>query len=234
MTDATMIKGWATRSGADLCGIAGLDRFERAPAGFHPRDILPEARSVIAFARRVPDTVFRIASKVPYTHTEAVVLAEVERIALALVRDLEEAGHLAVPVPSEPYEAWDAESRTGRGILSLKHAAHLAGLGAITRNHLLTNRRFGNRLKLGAVLTDAPLEADPVDLEPRCPARCDLCRAGCPSQAIQDDTVIQKRCRSLSGVNAKGYFIYGCHACRSRCPHSKGATTALSGTASHS
>lgn len=222
MTDTTMIKAWAAQSGADLCGIAGLDRFDRAPAGFHPRDILPETRSVIVFARRVPDTVFRIASKVPYTHTEAVVLGEVERIALTLVRDLEEAGHLAVPVPSEPYEAWDAETQTGRGILSLKHAAHLAGLGAITRNHLLTNRRYGNRLKLGAVLTDAPLEADPVDPDPRCPPGCDLCRAGCPVQAIQDDSVLQKRCRSRAGVNAKGYFLYQCHACRSLCPRSNG------------
>ncbi len=222
MIDGQILKDRAARAGADLCGIASLDRFDAAPEGFHPRDILPETRSVIAFARRVPDTVFRLGTKVPYTHADGVVLTEVERLALALVRDLEEAGHLAVAVPSEPYEYWDAETQTGRGILSLKHVAHLAGLGAITRNHLLTNRRFGNRLKLGAILTDALLDADPIDEAPRCPPRCEICRTGCPTQAIQEDTVLQKRCRSRAGVNAKGYFLYQCHACRSQCPMSKG------------
>ena len=27
--------------GADLCGIASVDRFGQAPAGFHPHDVLP-------------------------------------------------------------------------------------------------------------------------------------------------------------------------------------------------
>lgn len=221
ITDET-IKETALRMGADLCGIAPVERFAEAPFGFGPRDILPEARSLIAFGCRIPETVFRIATKVPYTHAEGVVLAEVERIALAMVRELEAAGHLAVPVPSEPYEYWDAETQTGRGLLSLKHAARLAGLGAITRNHLLTNRRFGNRLKLGAVLTDAALLADAVDDEPRCPPNCDACRRSCPTQAIHDAGVIQQRCRSRAGVNAKGYFLYGCHACRSQCPNARG------------
>ncbi len=40
--------------GADLCGIAGLDRFEDAPKGYHPRDVLPQCRSVISFGCRFP------------------------------------------------------------------------------------------------------------------------------------------------------------------------------------
>lgn len=27
--------------GADLCGIAGVDRFGEAPEGYHPLDVLP-------------------------------------------------------------------------------------------------------------------------------------------------------------------------------------------------
>jgi hypothetical protein len=35
------IKELARRNGADLCGIAPVERFEHAPAGFHPSDIYP-------------------------------------------------------------------------------------------------------------------------------------------------------------------------------------------------
>lgn len=27
--------------GAELCGIAGIERFADAPEGFHPRDVMP-------------------------------------------------------------------------------------------------------------------------------------------------------------------------------------------------
>ena len=36
--------------GADLCGIASLDRFDAAPKGFHPRDVYPQCKTVISFA----------------------------------------------------------------------------------------------------------------------------------------------------------------------------------------
>ena len=40
--------------GADLCGIAGVDRFGEAPEGYHPLDVLPSCQSVIVFACRFP------------------------------------------------------------------------------------------------------------------------------------------------------------------------------------
>lgn len=38
--------------GADLCYIASIDRFENAPKGYHPRDILTDCESVIVLAMR--------------------------------------------------------------------------------------------------------------------------------------------------------------------------------------
>ena len=58
MVQSTTIKEIAKRCGADLCGIASVERFEHAPAGFHPKDIFPPTRSIIAFGRRVPDSAF--------------------------------------------------------------------------------------------------------------------------------------------------------------------------------
>jgi hypothetical protein len=44
------VKLLAKKLGARLVGIASADRFEGAPQGFDPRDILPGARSVVVVA----------------------------------------------------------------------------------------------------------------------------------------------------------------------------------------
>ena len=40
--------------GGDLCGVAGMERFNNAPKGFHLLDVLPSCKSVISFAVRFP------------------------------------------------------------------------------------------------------------------------------------------------------------------------------------
>ncbi|MBN1319387.1 MAG: epoxyqueuosine reductase [Thermoleophilia bacterium] len=222
LTDES-IKAIAKACGADLCGIAPVERFSLAPAGFHPRDVFGQTRSVVAFAVRVPDSAFASPSAVPYTFFANQVLNDVCRVAYDLVRRLEGLGVTAVPVPSEPYEFWDISTKTGKGILSLRHAAALAGLGTITRNHLLTNRHFGNRIALGAVLLDAEVGADPICDEPRCPASCNACREGCRAGAISDEGVDQRLCRFVAeGPNERGFYMYWCRTCREKCPLSKG------------
>jgi len=49
---AADVKQTSRELGADLCGIASVDRFEQAPKGFHPCDVLPECQTVIVLARR--------------------------------------------------------------------------------------------------------------------------------------------------------------------------------------
>ncbi len=223
MVQSTTIKEIAKRCGADLCCIASVERFEHAPEGFHPKDIFPPTRSIVVFGRRIPDSAFASSAPVPYTALTTLVLNEVSQLTLHIVRELEDLAVTAVPVPSEPYEYWDKEAMTGKGIMSLRHAAHLAGMGMIGRNHLLTNRIYGNRITLGAVLTDISLFPDPIDNEPGCPSDCNVCRTVCPVNAISDDGVIQKLCRSKSeGYNEKGYYLYWCWSCREKCPNSKG------------
>ena len=47
------VKKLARALGADAVGIAPIDRFEGAPVQMDPRQIMPEAKSVIAMAFRV-------------------------------------------------------------------------------------------------------------------------------------------------------------------------------------
>lgn len=218
-----LIKKISNRCGADLCGIASVERFKKAPSGFHPKDIYPSTRSVIVFAHRIPDSGFESRSPVPYTFLTTLTLNEVYQLTIRMVRELESLDVIGVPVPSEPYEYWDRRRKIGKGILSLRHAGHLAGMGAIGKNHLLTNRQYGNRITLGAILTDIRLSSDPIDRQPACPPGCKVCRTVCPVKAIREEGVIQKLCRSRAeGFNEKGYYLYWCRACREKCPNSKG------------
>ncbi len=229
MITGQAVKDMAGQLGADLCGIAPVTRFERAPTGFHPRDILPQVESVVVIAKRFPEGPLQACSPIPYTVANDVILAEVTRLACELCDRLERLGRLcAVPVPSEPYEYWDAMNREGIALLSLKHAAWLAGLGVMGKNTLLTNREFGNRLCLGAVLLDVDLPGDAMADDQLCAEGCRLCIDHCPVHAI-GAAVNQRLCRGHSQSHtAKGDPIYACRKCRAICPNGRGVQMAAS------
>lgn len=223
MVSSAEVKKIAREVGADLCGIASVERFENAPEGFNPADLYADAKSVVVFAKRLPTGVLLAKSTVPYTVADAISLHETHRIGFDLAVRLEDLGCIAVPVPSEPYLSWDSESMTGKGLVSLKHAGFLAGLGIIGKNSLLCNERYGNLIKLGAVLVNAAFDQDAIACDDVCPASCTLCLRSCPSGALGGMSVNQKKCRSHSeGATDKGAEITVCNACRTVCPNRYG------------
>ena len=228
MIGERIVKDLARELGADLCGIAPVSRFGQAPEGFHPTDLFPQTRSVLVVAKRQPHGPFLARSPIPYSVFNDVALAEVTRLTCALCVRLEDLGPLcAVPVPSEPYEYWDAPNCEGRGLLSLKHAGRLAGLGVMGKNTLLTNREFGNRIYLGAVLLDVELPGDALADYNLCADACRLCIEACPVHAIDGVAVNQKLCRGNSqGRTAKNEPIYVCNKCRAVCPNGGGTRMA--------
>jgi epoxyqueuosine reductase QueG len=221
---AGAVKRLVLSSGADIVGVAPAVRFLDAPEGFKPENIFPACRSVVVFARKVPASPLEARSCVPYTYANDLVAGEVSRITMEVCRRLEAQGMKAVPVPTnEPYEHWDAENTRGMGILSMRHAGYLAGLGALGRNTLLVNRTLGNMMQIGAVLVDAALEGDPVVRESYCPPDCRLCIDSCPQKALDGKTVDQKLCRPISNFRtAKGYTLKKCNSCRKVCPNRTG------------
>ncbi len=213
------VKDFARSRGADLVGIAPVVRFEAAPHGHHPSDILAGARSVVACALRIPS-----GSLVgPATSYQAVMNAchsRLDALAVEVALFLEAQGGTAVPVPSdEPYFHWEVERRYGRGDLSHKHAAQAAGLGRLGKNSLLIAPGMGNRVHLVSVVTDIELDPDSeMDWEP-CPAGCTRCMKACPASAIgEGQRVDQSLCRPVVMKKlAKGTVIEACWACRSAC-----------------
>jgi epoxyqueuosine reductase len=217
------IKNMARRFGADLCGIAPVERFRDAPRGFRPGDIFRQARSAVVIAKRLPDAALLSENPVPYTFACGVTLEAVNQMICQLALSLQEMSVAAVPIPSEPYLYWDEKRREGRGILSLKHAGFLAGLGVLGRNTLLTNDTLGNRMTLGALLLNVALPGDSIAKYTLCSDNCQVCINACPAKALDGKTVVQKSCREVSQViTKKGCALYLCNTCRVICPGGKG------------
>jgi len=222
--DTDQVKKLAYDLGADLCGIASIERFADAPKGFHPRDIYSKTQSVLVFARRVPKEALYAENCVPYTCVNTVITQEVDRLALAISLALEEYGVENVMIPSDdPYEYWDPQQQHGRAILSLRHAGAWAGLGRLGKNGLLINEKFGNMIQIGAVLLARPFAPDPLAAYEVCPKTCLLCLQSCPVGALNGESVGQKLCRPLSMYTTKkGYVLKKCWECRKVCPHATG------------
>lgn len=224
MISSRAIKKRAIRYGADICGVAPVARFADAPKGFHPCDIYPDCRSVVVFASHFPLSTLQAKTNTPYTLVRNRMVDKVDWISFHVSGELETEGVVSVPIPSaEPYEYWDAGRNHGRGILSLKHAGVLAGLGVFGRNTLLINERFGNMIWLGAILVSIDLEPDPIASYEGCISGCTLCIDSCPQHALDGITIDQKLCRERSNSYTDGGgWVLSCNICRKVCPYHKG------------
>lgn len=218
-----LVKGF----GADLFGVASRDRFAGAPEGFHPCDIYSQTRSVIVFALRIPTESLFADNPVPYTHVNTLAMQKVDLMTFDISVELEKAGVKTVIIPTDdPYLHWDEKAHHGQGILSLRHAGYLAGLGRLGRNNLLINRQYGNMIQIGALLTDLELEPDPIADYEVCPTHCRICLDNCPAQALTGETVIQEYCRPLSNYKTtKGFVLKKCYECRRKCPRTFGISS---------
>jgi epoxyqueuosine reductase len=222
--NANEIKSIASELGADICGIAPIDRFSSAPKGFHPCDIYNDCQSVLVFAKKLPAESLFASSCIPYTYINRVITEEVDRLTLTLSRKLDDLAVKNVPIPSDdPSEYWEPERSYARAILSLRHAGQLAGLGVIGKNTLLMNDRFGNMIQLGALLLNKKLEGDPMAAYNPCREDCNLCIRSCPQSALDGSTVNQQACRPLSIFrNERGFILKKCWECRKVCPSHSG------------
>lgn len=174
-------------------GFAPVDRFDGAPERHHPAKVCDRAKTVVVFAVAVPRGMLLSSNYNLYAlhrtyHTAYPLLDE---IGLGLCNFIEaQGGHLAAPIPSfaplvyHNLEPW--------GIISLKHAAVLAGLGNFGRNGLVHNPQYGTLLRLGAIVTSVEMEGDSLIEEDPCPPGCQLCHKACPPKAIGDNSDFQK------------------------------------------
>ncbi|MCD6404223.1 MAG: hypothetical protein J7M19_00170 [Planctomycetes bacterium] len=194
---AEMVKDFGIGQGLDLVGVANIERFKDAPPRMHPAAIMPEARSVIVVARRILRGSWRGIEEgtywPSYTYFGYHGLLNTLFIPAPLYETacfIEDFGWEAVPYYPGVPEAQPPEKPLRPGVvgpdvhLAIRIAGVAAGLGEMGWSKVFLTEKFGPRVRLHAIITDAELKPDPL-IEPGSICdRCMLCVVGCPSDAI--------------------------------------------------
>jgi len=212
MPSAAEIKKFALAQGADMVGIANIERFEGAPRQMDPRQIMPEARSVIGFVFRVMRGSLRgVEEGTFFSNYSAMGYGGITYLYMPLVvinvaRFIEDDGYEAIPYGHQ--SDWRAIDNLGRSranysrpvepgraapdvMVHLRIAAYLAGLGEIGYSKMLLSPKYGPRNRVGIVITDAELEPDPIyDGPPLC-NRCMACVNACPGGCISETKTVK-------------------------------------------
>ena len=221
-TTSQTVKQIMTSLGADLCGIAGIDRFGDAPQGFHPLDVMPSCKSVISFGCRFPVGTLRCNSPVPYTRVRNSITPKMDAIALDFCIEMEKRGIVCAPIPTNE-SVWDKRTKRWRSIISQKHAAQAAGLGTIGRHSLLITPEFGSMVWLGTVLCEQ--EFTPDEIKENICNNCNLCVEVCPVNALKEQELNQQDCWDYAFGDDEELqsWVISCHKCRDICPYNLGS-----------
>jgi epoxyqueuosine reductase len=205
MLEAKDIKALAKSLGADIVGIASMDRFEGAPLQMDPRQIMPQAKSMIVMGFRVmrgslrgieEGTFFSNYSAMGYG---GLTYLYIPMTVINLCKIIEDEGYEAIPIGHQ--SDWRAIDIKGNLIkdfsrpveegkpspdimIQLRIAAYLAGLGEIGYSKMFLSPEFGPRQRIGVVLTELELEPDPIYSGEKLCNRCMACVRECPAKAI--------------------------------------------------
>lgn len=193
------IKEFALSKGLDFCGVANIERFKDAPKNMSPTSILPEARSVIVVGKRILRGSWRGIEEGTYwpnyTYFGYHGLLNTFFIHYPLYETacfIENYDWEAVPsypgvttLEREPL----AEPLRKTGVppnvsLAIRIAGVAAGLGEIGWSKIFMTKKFGPRVRLAAIITDLPLEPDPLVKPGSICDRCMQCVTGCTACAI--------------------------------------------------
>lgn len=186
------LKEMAEVNEAKLFGVADSDSLANAPNGQRPTDLLPGAKSVIVVGVRLLSTVINLLpeSTIEYSADYIQTARKLCSITYNLSRLLEENGFKAYPTNPHgaAYGLPEKNMILPMAAFSHRHAAVAAGLGQIGNHGLLISYKFGVRVRLACIITDASLDIDPGEekTDKLCqPEKCGWqCMTICPVNAI--------------------------------------------------
>ncbi len=194
-------------------GIGAMDRFEGAPKEMDPRYIFPEAKVIIGLAFRIPRGYLRgIEEGTHFYQYPAMGYSSINEVyAPVVLRELacflEDNGYEGVVIRntgarmvcSDVTGSYEESLEFGRRIRysepvapdrpapdvmpHFRIAAFICGLGEIGYSKLFLTPEFGPRQRFAFMLTDTPLEPDPLFDGEICD-RCMQCVKDCPVGAI--------------------------------------------------
>jgi len=196
--------------GADLIGFANIARFNRYQEENRPP---VSTKTVIVLAIWMEDPILDLwlhpkswenQGKPSRAFEDEILRGVSLRLSLLLERE----GYEAAPASYEPG-------------LYLKEAGVLAGLGNIGKNNLLITEKYGPRIRLRAVNTNASLEPDPIIKNMDFCRECAKCIDACPANALSTGKYSKDACLSYCQNNLRKVSLYSvlwCMECSDVCP----------------
>lgn len=208
---------------ARWCGPKGTNSLL---AGCHPRDLFPEAKSIICTAFGFSDIAFpdKLARHIGRAYLSRSYVPTLEQLAGLRVKAFKD---YLISLGIAVYEGLEEIPARAAGLRS--------GVTSWGRNNFARTDEDGTFVILYTFLIDAELEPDePTDMslpENRCPDGCRLCIDACPTHAMDEDgrltwtkCVLFNNLRGCANVDlreAVGERIHGCDACQLVCPRNR-------------
>ena len=177
------LEEFLTKFGVFKVGVANPENgFGMAKEGCHPRDVMKNCNSVIAFAFHTGLDYYTILDYSQKRDVESRVLSiYCDWVSYQFANFLKDKGYNAVV--SHGFR--DEKEKIAR--LSFKLAAYETGLGVFGRPSILITPEYGPRVNLRVVLTDASIQPDePLKSFNPC-QECDTCVRLCPINAINKE-----------------------------------------------
>lgn len=218
MTLTNELKKYVEEQGIDVFGIADVNVLNaKGRQGRRPQDLFPEGKAILIFGCGMLDNFSRgwiVNGK--GGEFLALTLLELEHRKMLLKSWLKHHG----------YHTYGG-GVYGDGALHLGirlgEAAASCGMGYIGKSNLLITPKYGPRVNLLYLATDAPLKADVVKNDNQC-GDCQICEKACLSGAIMGDGYFHARqCESIINChpNKRYYSKYvnqDCDRCLRVCP----------------
>lgn len=215
------IKKLAFKCGAELVGIAPIERFLHEGDKFKLKSLKCDAKSVIVMGFSVNRGALRGVEE--GTNWGAVNAGSpvnpmiIPSVTYQFSRLFEQKyGYEAVSLTKIPTSLFkgDVESAAENTVLFFDYAAYAAGLGEIGRGKFFLTAEYGVRQYFAAILTDAEIECDEIRPKSICDG-CMDCAKACPYGAIQLNDIVAQNGPENKKISWNRLCIEKCFICTS-------------------